>query len=84
MKQNDILSIIVTAIVAIVASIILSNYLFSSNPSTLNEPVYQIPTINDRFPIPSKKYFNAQSIDPTQIINIGPGNNTNIFNNSGN
>ena len=84
MKQKDILTIIVTAIVAIVAAIILSKYLFSSNPSSLNEPVYVVPSISDNFPIPSNKYFNSQSIDPTQIINIAPGNNQNIFNNSSN
>lgn len=80
MKQNDIITLIVTIFVAVVLSILVSNSLFSSNPNKLNDTVYQAPRISSSFKLPSSKYFNSQSIDPTQIINIAPSNNQQIFN----
>jgi hypothetical protein len=83
MKQNDIILIIVTVAVSIAVSLFASKFVFSSS-SKLSQQVDVVPAISTNFPTPSSTYFNSQSIDPTQIINIGPSNNQQPFNGTGN
>lgn len=80
MKQNDIITLMVTIFVSIVLSIVAANILFS-RASLSNQKVDIVPRISTNFTLPNSLYFNNKSIDPTQIINIAPGNNQQVFSN---
>ncbi len=79
MKQKDMLLIVVVAIVAGVFSLLLSNVLISS-PKNRKEKVEIVEAITSDFQEPDKKYFNANSIDPTKLIQIGDSTNPQPFN----
>ncbi len=81
MKQKDIITIIVVVFISGVFSLLLSNVLISS-PKNRQSQVETVEPITADFKVPSKddKYFNAQAIDPTQIIRIGNDNNQQPFN----
>ncbi|MES2971659.1 MAG: hypothetical protein V4702_05030 [Patescibacteria group bacterium] len=78
MKQKDIILIIVVVFISGVLSLVLSNMLISS-PKNRQEKVEVVEAISSDFTQPDKKYFNANSIDPTQIIRIGENNNNQPF-----
>ncbi len=80
MKQKDIILIIVVVFISGIFSLIISQKLFSSTVGKQQVEVVQ--AINPSFPTPSSTYFNSQSVDPTQLIQIGNNNNTNPFNGS--
>ncbi len=80
MKQKDIALIIVIAFISGVVSFVLSNKLFVT-PSNRQQQVEVVDPINASFNLPSKKYFNSSSINPTQTPTInGNNNNQNPFN----
>jgi hypothetical protein len=79
MKQKDIILIIVVVFVSGVISLMLSNKLISS-PKNRQEKVEVVVPISAELNKPDQKYFNANSIDPTQIIRIGDSNNSKPFN----
>lgn len=79
MKQQDIAIIIIIAFFSGVASFFLSGYLFSSEEKT-QQTVSKVTQIEPEFEAPSNKYYNQQSINPTQLIQIGNNNNENPFN----
>ena len=81
MKQKDIALIIIVVFISAVFSLIISNYLFAS-PNNRQENVEVVEPISAEFKVPKSddKYFNAQAIDPTQIIKIGDNNNQQPFN----
>ncbi len=79
MKQKDILVLIVVAFVSAVISLVLSNMFFSS-PKNRSQQVEIIDPVTADFPKPSEKYFNGQSVDPAQPVQIGDSNNPNPFN----
>ena len=81
MKQKDVALVIVIAAISAIISFVVSGALFSSTPSR-QQTAQVVPVISSTFTLPSNKYFNNQSIDPTQIIQIGPSNNSNAFNES--
>jgi hypothetical protein len=78
MKQQDVLYLIGAVVVGIIVSAIASKIFFNT-PKNLSQQVEVVPTISTSFQVPSSQYFNSQSIDPTQIINIGPNNNQTVF-----
>ncbi len=81
MKQDKILTIIVAGFVGIILAVIIYKITFL----VINKGSYQVdkvPIISTNFSLPSKQYFNNNSIDPTPLINIGPNNNSNLFSNS--
>lgn len=78
MKQKDILLLIVVAIVSGVLSFVLSNVLFSS-PEKRSQKVEVVDKISSDFPRPNKEYFNAESINPAQLVEIGKSTNPNPF-----
>lgn len=82
MKQKDILLIVVIAIVATVASVIVSKVLFVT-PSNRQQQVEVVEPISTTFTQPSTAYFNANSVNPTQTIQIGTNNNATPFKGSG-
>lgn len=84
MKQKNIATIVVVAIISAVFSIVLSGKLFDS-PKDRSTEVEVVQKITPDFPTPSndprfKKYYNDQSINPTKLIQIGDNTNKNPFN----
>jgi hypothetical protein len=79
MKQKDIILIIVIVFISGVFSYLVSNMLFGSTEQRQQE-VEVVEAITSEFTQPDSKYFNAQSINPTQLIEIGDNQNTAPFN----
>lgn len=77
MKQKDIALIIGIAGISAIVSFVVSGKLFVT-PSNRQQQVEVVDPINASFQTPDSKYFNQNSIDPTQNTNIG-GNNQNPF-----
>jgi len=77
MKQNTVVSLIVIAFIAGIISLIASKYLIIS--SAQQQSAVVVPIITANFPASSSAYFNNQSIDPTQLIQIGTTTNNNPF-----
>ena len=78
MKQKDIALIVVVAIVSAVIALVLSNLLFG--PSRSQQKAEVVDPITAAFQTPDKRYFNANSVDPTQTITIGTPSNQTPFN----
>lgn len=81
MKQKDIITLVVAVFFAILVSVLASKLIFAS-PKNRQQQVEVVPVITADFPTPDKQYFNGQSIDPTQLIEIGNNNNLTPFNGS--
>jgi capsular polysaccharide biosynthesis protein len=78
MKQKDIALIAVIAVISAVISIFVSKAIFPTSQSSLQQvPVVQ--SIPSSITNPDTHYFNSNSYDPTQFINIGPNDNTDPF-----
>jgi len=78
MKQKDIALIIVIAFISAIVSFVASNKIFVT-PSNRQQQVEVVDSINSSFQTPSTKYFNSNSIDPTQTPSIGNDNNQDPF-----
>jgi hypothetical protein len=79
MKQKDIALILIVSFIGIVLAIVVSNFTFNSKDSKkLKSDV--VTAITTEFNEPDKRYFNKESIDPTQIIRIGENTNQKPFN----
>lgn len=81
MKQKDIALIIVVVFISGVVSFVVSGQLFGK-PADRQQKAEVVDVITSDFSLPSQKYFNANSIDPTQLIQIGDTNNPNPFTSS--
>jgi hypothetical protein len=79
MKKKDFTLIAIIIVVSGMLSFVLSNILFSS-PKNRQEKVEVVTKITPDFMVPDNKYFNADSINPTQIIRIGEDPNNTPFN----
>jgi hypothetical protein len=79
MKQKDLAVIICAAFLSGVLALLLSSLLIKS-PSNTNQTAEVVQPIVADFPEPDKKYFNSESIDPTQLIRIGDSTNPTPFN----
>lgn len=79
MKQKDIALIIVIGFFSLVLSLILSNLLFSTSSDKKLESAV-VDKITTDFNEPDKKYFNENSNNPTQTIEINENNNNQPFN----
>lgn len=82
MKQKDIALIIVIAAVSAVLSFVVSGMIFNK-PANRHQTTQVVDVITSDFPPPSTKYFNSNSIDPTQLIQIGNSSNPNPFSGGG-
>jgi hypothetical protein len=78
MKQKDIALIIVLVIISGILALVLSR-LFFARPSDRKQTAEVVDVITSDFPAPPNKYFNSNSVDPTQLIQIGEGTNPNPF-----
>lgn len=81
MKQKDVVLILVLVFISGVLSFIVSGMIFGK-PSAKSQQAEVVDVITSDFALPSSKYFNANSIDPTQLIQIGNTNNPNPFSGS--
>lgn len=81
MKQKDIVTILVISFLSLVVSIVATKYLFATSAHR-QQKVEVVPAISSNFSVPSSQYFNSQSIDPTQVIQIGNNSNPTPFNSS--
>lgn len=80
-KQRDTIMIVVAVFAGILLAILADKYAFNNSASRDTE-VDVVPVIHTDFTSPSSQYFNSQSIDPTQLINIAPNNSQQPFNNN--
>jgi hypothetical protein len=80
MKQKDIALIIVLAALSAVVSFVVSGWLFNK-PADREQRGEVVDVITSDFTLPDSKYFNSDSINPTQLIQIGDTNNPNPFGN---
>lgn len=79
MKQKDYALIVLIAGISVFVSFFASRALFSSGDKR-EQKAEVVDVISTDFVLPDSKYFNTNSIDPTQLITIGGGQNTNPFN----
>jgi len=79
MKQKDIALIIVVGAISVVLATVLSSYGFKFLGAK-DQTAETVDVISSSFVQPDKKYFNANSIDPTLIIRIGEDSNQTPFN----
>jgi hypothetical protein len=73
MKQKDIALIVVIAAVSGVLSFFISDMIFVT-PDNRQQAVEKVDVITADFTPPSEKYFNNQSVNPAQSVQIGGGN----------
>ncbi len=82
MKQKDIALIIFIAAISAIVAFTASHFIFAT-PQNRQQRVAVIDKISTQFSTPNPQFFNNQSIDPTQLIEVQNSNNTNPFNGSG-
>jgi hypothetical protein len=78
-KQKDVALVLVMTFVSAVAALVLSRVLFST-PQNRNQTAEVVDVISSDFALPSTKYYNLDSVNPTQQIQIGGDSNPNPFN----
>lgn len=78
MKKQDIGLIIAVAVFAGIFSLIASTLIFTPR-STKGLKAQKVDEISSSFNQPDKRYFNTQSINPTQLIQIGDSANNQPF-----
>ena len=78
MKKNDITVMAAVTIFAVIFSLVLSNLIFTPK-STKGLKAQKIDKVESSFQKPDKKYFNPESINPTQLIQIGDSPNAQPF-----
>jgi hypothetical protein len=79
MKQKDIALVLVVVFISVVVALVVSRVLFSS-PKSRQQTAEVVDKISPEFALPSTRYFNADSVNPTQLIEIGNSSNPNPFN----
>jgi len=78
MKVKDIAVIAVVVFISGLLSYFISSALFGS-PNNLKTQVEVVEPITANFPEPDSRYFNSNSVNPTQTITIGDGQNQQPF-----
>lgn len=79
MKQKDIALILVMVFIGGVLAFVLSRWIFSK-PQNREQTAEIVDSITADFPPPPSRYFNSNSVNPTQQIEIGTSTNPNPFN----
>lgn len=78
MKPKDWSLIGIIIMVSAVMSFVIANFTIGTR-KTNKLKVESVTSLTDQFPLPNTKYFNNNSINPTQEIKIGEGTNENPF-----
>lgn len=76
MKKQDITLIVIVVIFSSVFSFVIASLTITA-PRNRQVPVEVVYPITNDFPAEDKRYFNENSINPTQNITIGNGANAN-------
>lgn len=71
MKQKDILTLVVIAIVSGGISLLLSSFFLTSDANR-SQQVEVVEELSTDFNRPPSEYYNESSLNPTQIIEIAP------------
>ncbi|MDQ3158668.1 MAG: hypothetical protein M3P98_00835 [bacterium] len=79
MKQKDIAVIVAIVFLSGVLSYVVSNQLFSV-PTDQSADVEVVEPITAEFSEPDKRYYNKDSVNPTEPIQIGKDQNQQPFN----
>jgi len=82
MKQKDVALIMIVVGVSSIVAFAFSAVVFSAKTRVSSVEVAD--QITSTFQQPDTKYFNANSINPTQSITIGGSGNTTPFSGTGN
>ena len=77
MKQKDYVIIVIFVFLGAILSLGVSKLLIGG-PKALQQAEIVQPISAD-FPLPDKKYFNTNAIDPTKTIKIQDNNNVSPF-----
>lgn len=75
MKQKDLSIIFAVAFLSTIVSFLVSSKIFVT-PENRQQKVEVVDVINADFKDPSSRYFNAESINPTQISQLSSTNQT--------
>lgn len=78
MKRKDIATIVVIAIVSAVVAFTLSKLFFGTTGDKAQRAEV-VDAVSTEFKQPDPRYFNANAVNPTQMIRIGSTNNQNPF-----
>lgn len=78
MKQKDIALIIIIVFISGILSFFISNKFIS--PPKHDLKAAQVDPITPEFNEPSNRYFNEDSVNPTQLIRVGNNQNQNPIN----
>ena len=78
MKSKDITLLVVIAVFSGFIAFMASN-LFLASPKNLKQQVEVVEPISTEFASPDERYFNANAINPTQMIRISEGEKPNPF-----
>ena len=78
-KQKDIALILIMVFVSAVVAILVSKFVFAK-PADREQTAEIVDVISPDFAQPPSKYFNSDSVNPTQQIEIGNSSNPNPFN----
>lgn len=78
MKQQDIAMIIVVIFFSVILSIFATNTFFTPDKDK-KMTVETVTPISSEFTQPDPDVFNQDAINPTQLIQIGDGNNPGLF-----
>lgn len=82
MKQKDLALIIAVVAFSAVVSLVAGRLVFAA-PKNRQQTVAVVDPLSANFPVPDSRYFNSQSIDPTQLIQISENINQAPFNGGG-
>lgn len=82
MKQKDVALIIVICAVSAIVSLVIGHFVFAS-AGKRQQKAEVVDAITTSFPLPATNYFNANSIDPTQLITVAQNSNVTPFNGTG-
>lgn len=78
MKQKDIALVILIVAISAIASYFISSKIIVT-PKDRQQEVEVVQEIKTKFPLPDKKYFNENAINPTRPITIGENANPDPF-----
>lgn len=79
MKTKDWITIAVIVVFSTVLSFVICNALIGGKKIG-HQKVEVVSPITDEFNLPDQKYFNKDSVNPTQLIQIGNDTNQTPFN----
>lgn len=78
MKQKDLTLVIVVVFFAVIVSLIAGKFILGG-VKVGEEEVPKVDAITTTFEFPSSKYFNDDSLNPTESVKVTPNDNETPF-----